>query len=106
MKKRFPIKNIKVGGTKFSNYQQYGVLCIKSLGYGVITSNQLEALRRCILRKIKRKGIVWIRVQCTYPVTKKSIGSRMGKGVGPVKSHIFNMKQGRVLLEVQTLISK
>jgi ribosomal protein L16/L10AE len=58
MKKKFKIKNIKVGGTKFSNYQQYGILCIKSLGYGILTTNQLEAIRRCILRKIKRKGII------------------------------------------------
>lgn len=30
----------------------------------------------------------------------------MGKGVGPVKFYIFNMKAGLVLLELQTLISK
>jgi ribosomal protein L16/L10AE len=58
MKKKFRIKNIKVGSSKFSNYQQYGILCIKSLGYGILTTNQLEAIRRCILRKIKRKGII------------------------------------------------
>jgi len=58
MKKKFRIKNIKKGSKIFSNYQQYGVLCIKSLNYGVITDNQLEAVRRGILRSIKRKGIV------------------------------------------------
>lgn len=57
-KKKFRIKNIKQGGSLFSNYQQYGSLCIKSLSYGVLTSNQLESIRRCILRKIKRKGII------------------------------------------------
>ena len=58
MKKRFKIKNIKQGGTTFSNYQQYGVLCIKSLDYGILMDNQLEAERRFLIRKIKRKGII------------------------------------------------
>ena len=106
MKKKFRIKSIKRGGTKFSNYQQYGVLCIKSLDYSQLTANQLESIRRCILRKIKRKGIVWVRVQCTYPITKKSAGSRMGKGVGPIKFYISNIKKGRILLELQTILSK
>ena len=53
MKKKFNIKNISQGGTIFSSYQQYGVLCIKSISYGILTVNQLESIRRCILRKIK-----------------------------------------------------
>lgn len=58
MKKKFNIKNIKQGGSTFSSYQQYGVLCIKGLSYGILTVTQLESIRRCILRKIKRKGII------------------------------------------------
>jgi ribosomal protein L16/L10AE len=58
MKKKFRIKNIKQGGSKFATYQQYGSICIKSKNYGILTDNQLEAVRRCILRKIKKKGII------------------------------------------------
>ena len=58
MKKKFRVKNIKKGFSNFSNYQQYGVICIKSMSYGILTDNQLEAIRRCILRKIKKKGII------------------------------------------------
>jgi len=58
MKKKFRIKNIKQGFSKFSNYQQYGLVCIKSLGFGVLTDSQLECIRRCILRKIKKKGLI------------------------------------------------
>jgi ribosomal protein L16/L10AE len=58
MKKRFKKKNIKQGGTAFSNYQQYGFICIKSLAYGVLMDNQLESVRKCIVRKIKRRGII------------------------------------------------
>jgi len=106
MKKKFQIKNIKKGGSRFSNYQQYGFLCIKSLNHGILTVNQLESIRRCILRKLKRKCIIWIRAECVYPITKKSAGSRMGKGVGPIKNYIMNVKSGRILLELQATVSK
>ncbi len=106
MKKKFRIKCIKSGGSKFTHYQQYGVICIKSRNYGILMDNQLESVRRCILRKIKKKGIIWIRVKCIYPVTGKSSGSRMGKGIGSVKFYISNIKQGLILLELHTSITK
>jgi ribosomal protein L16/L10AE len=58
MKKRFKKKNIKQGGTSSSNYQQQGFMCIKSLSYGILLSIQLEAVRLCLVKKIKRKGVV------------------------------------------------
>jgi large subunit ribosomal protein L16 len=106
MKKKFKKKSIKKGGVAFSNYLQYGSLCIKSLTYGVLVSNQLESVRRCLIKKISRKGVIWLRVNCIYPVTKKSAGSRMGKGVGPIKYYITNIKKGLILLELQTLITQ
>jgi ribosomal protein L16/L10AE len=30
----------------------------------------------------------------------------MGKGVGPVKHYVSNVKTGKVILELQTLVSK
>jgi ribosomal protein L16/L10AE len=57
-KKKFKVKNIKHGGTNFSNYQQYGILCIKSLSYGILTNNQLESLRRSIVRLVKKKAVI------------------------------------------------
>ena len=58
MKKIFRIKNIDKGGSLFSNYQQYGIISIKALNFGILTASQLESVRRCVLRKIKRKGVV------------------------------------------------
>lgn len=106
MNKRFRIKSVKKGGSKFLNYPQFGVLCLKSMSYGILTATQLESIRRCILRKIKKKGLIWIRTYCTHPVTKKSEGSRMGKGVGGVKYYIANVKRGKILIELQVLVSK
>lgn len=45
-------------------------------------------------------------MQCTYPITKKSTGSRMGKGVGPVKFYVANIKKGCILLELQAIITQ
>jgi large subunit ribosomal protein L16 len=106
MKKRFKKKIIKKGGGAFSNYLQYGSLCIKSLSYGIIVSNQLESVRRCLIKKINRKGIIWLRVTCFYPITKKSSGSRMGKGVGSIKHYINNVTKGTIILELQTVITQ
>jgi large subunit ribosomal protein L16 len=100
MKKRFRIKNRKQGGSVFSNYIQYGTICIKSTNYGILTNKQLESFRKCITKKVNSKGVFWIRVRCVFPVTKKSAGSRMGKGAGPLNHHIANIKKGHIILEV------
>jgi ribosomal protein L16/L10AE len=49
-----------------------------------LTAKQLEAIRRVFVRETKREGSFFIRVQNNQLLTKKSKGSRMGKGVGSV----------------------
>jgi len=41
-----------------------------------------------------------------YPITQKAIGSRMGKGCGAVKKYVFNLSKGKIVLELEALISK
>lgn len=106
MKKKFRLKNIKKTNSNFLSYPQYGTLSIKSLNYGILTALQLESIRKCILRKIKKRGIIWVRSSCIFPITKKSEGSRMGKGKGPIKFYIAHVKAGSILLEMQIFLSK
>ena len=47
-----------------------------------MTSRQIEAARRAIVRHVKRRGKLWIRVFPDKPVTKKPAETRMGKGKG------------------------
>ncbi len=65
-----------------------------------LTSRQIEAARRTMVRYIKRRGKVWIRVFPDKPVTKKAAETRMGNGKGAVEFWVSVIKPGRVLFEM------
>jgi large subunit ribosomal protein L16 len=68
-----------------------------------MTSRQIEAARRVIVRETRRGGHYWIRIFPDKPVTKKPAETRMGKGKGPVDHWVAVIKPGRVLFEVAGL---
>jgi len=65
-----------------------------------ITSRQIEAARRVIVRYLRRGGQVWIRIFPDKSVTKKPAETRMGSGKGAVDHWVAVVKPGRVLFEV------
>ena len=65
-----------------------------------MTSRQIEAARRAIVRNIKRRGKVWIRVFPDKPYTQKAAETRMGKGKGSVEYYVAVVKPGRILFEM------
>ena len=65
-----------------------------------IKSNQIEAARVAINRKLERKGNVWLRVFPDKPITKKPSEVRMGKGKGSPEFWAANIKPGVILFEV------
>lgn len=65
-----------------------------------MTSRQIEAARRAIVRYIKRRGKVWIRVFPDKPYTQKPAETRMGKGKGSVEYYVAVIKPGRILFEM------
>ncbi|MFW5692477.1 MAG: 50S ribosomal protein L16 [Chloroflexota bacterium] len=65
-----------------------------------LTSRQIEAARRAMVRYIKRRGKIWIRVFPDKPVTQKPAETRMGKGKGSVEFWVAVIKPGRVLFEM------
>lgn len=73
---------------------------LKILDNGVISSVVLEAARRSITRKLKRLGNLKINGFSHVPVTAKSLGVRMGKGVGSISGWVFPVKRGRILFEL------
>jgi large subunit ribosomal protein L16 len=79
----------------------FGNFGIKVLRSGRISAQQLETLRKAILKKIKGRGKVWIRVFPYLPVTSKPAEVRMGKGKGSVSYWCFPVNAGRILLELQ-----
>ena len=77
-----------------------GLYGLQALEAGQITSNQIEAARVAMTRYIKRGGKVWIKIFPDKPVTRKPIGTRMGKGKGAVEFWVANVKPGRVMFEI------
>jgi len=79
---------------------QFGDYGLQAIEPAWITSRQIEACRRTIVRHIKRRGKVWIRIFPDKPVTAKPAETRMGKGKGSVDHWVAVIKPGRVLFEM------
>ncbi len=65
-----------------------------------MTSRQIEAARRAMVRSIRRRGKIWIRVFPDKPYTKKAAETRMGNGKGSVEYYVAVIKPGRILFEM------
>jgi large subunit ribosomal protein L16 len=82
------------------NRVSFGEFGLQALEPSWITSRQIEAARRAIVRHVRRGGKLWIRVFPDKPVTKKPAESRQGSGKGAVDHWVAVVKPGRVLFEI------
>ena len=78
----------------------FGELALQTLENGKITSQQIEAARIAITRKIKRGAKLWIRIFPDKPITKKPAETRMGKGKGDVAGWVAPVRKGQLLYEI------
>jgi large subunit ribosomal protein L16 len=83
-----------------SNKLKFGVIGLKSIESGTISSRQLEAARQAINRKMKRKGKLWLRIFPSISVTAKPAAVRMGKGKGSVSHWVSKIGSGTIILEL------
>lgn len=96
----------KVRKSKLSKYNyktnklNFGSIGLKACESGLISSNQLEAARQAITRKIKRKGKLWLKIFPNIPVTKKPLETRMGKGKGILSHWAARVRGGSILFEL------
>ena len=65
-----------------------------------ITSNQIEAARKVLTRVTGKGGKLWIRIFPDRPVTMKPAEVGMGSGKGDPKHFVFEVRPGRILLEL------
>jgi len=77
-----------------------GCFGLRTLESGRVTARQIEATRRAITRKMKRRGRVWVLIFPHKPITSKPIEVRMGKGKGNVDYWVASVRQGKVLFLV------
>ncbi len=78
----------------------FGEFGLQALEPAWITSRQIEAARRSMVRFIKRGGKIWIRIFPDHPVTIKGAETRMGGGKGAPDHWVAVVKPGRVLFEI------
>ncbi len=78
----------------------FGTFGIKALQPAFISAQQIEAARIAITRHLRRTGKVWIRIFPDYPVTRKPLEVRMGKGKGNPEFWAARVRPGTVLFEV------
>ncbi len=79
----------------------FGSYGLKSLDSHWISSKQIEAARRAILRYLKKGGKLWIRIFPQKPITSKGTEFSMGGGKGDVIGYSFPIKPGRIIFELE-----
>lgn len=82
------------------NTLSFGEYGLQALEPCWMTSRQIEAARRAIVRYVQRGGKLWIRVFPDKPVTAKPAETRMGAGKGDVDHWVAVVKPGRVIFEM------
>jgi len=84
----------------------FGSYGLKSLDLKWVSSTQLEAARRAILRYLKKGGKMWLRVFPNKVVTKKGVEVPMGGGKGAPDHFVFPVKPGRIIFELEGIDEK
>jgi large subunit ribosomal protein L16 len=81
----------------------FGDYGLRGLEPGWITSRQIEATRRSIIRAVRRTGKIWIRIFPDRPITERAAESRMGSGKGSLKYWVAVVQPGDMLFEITGL---
>jgi large subunit ribosomal protein L16 len=87
----------KAGRGNSLSFGDYGLQAVEPCW---MTSRQIEAARRAIVRYVKRGGKLWIRIFPDKPVTARAAETRMGKGKGAVDHWVAVVKPGRMIFEM------
>lgn len=91
----------KKGIDQKSNTVAFGSYGLKAMGEKWITSRQIEASRRAIIRYLRKGGKLWIRIFPDKPVTRKGTEVPMGGGKGSVEFYVFPVRPGRIMFEIE-----
>lgn len=93
---------VETRGTEVS----FGSFGLKATTAKWVTSNQIEAARRMIIRYLKKGGKLWIRIFPDKVITRKGQEVPMGGGKGSPDHYVFPVKPGRMLFELEGIEEK
>lgn len=88
------------GMAQRGNTIAFGTYGLQALEPHWITSRQIEAGRRAIVRYVRRGGKLWIRIFPDKPVTMRAAETRMGSGKGTVDHWVAVVKPGHMIYEM------
>jgi large subunit ribosomal protein L16 len=90
------IRGLAIRGSEIS----FGDFALKTTEAGYLTSRQIEAARRVVVRYLKKGGKMWIRVFPDKPYTKKPLEVPMGGGKGGLEMYRAPVRPGRIIFEL------
>ena len=79
----------------------FGSYGLKSLATKWVSSRQIEAARRAVIRYLKKGGKLWLRIFPDKPITRKGTEVPMGGGKGSVDHYAYPLKPGRIIFELE-----
>jgi len=83
-------------GTEIA-FGEYGLQALEPCW---MTSRQIEAARRAIVRRVRRGGKLWLRVFPDKPTTRRPAETRLGGGKGNLDQWVAVVKPGRIIFEL------
>lgn len=90
----------KIGVASRGTSVSFGSFGVKTLSYGRITSNQIEAARRAAKRHAGKASKMWVRIFPDRPYTAKAPEVPMGSGKGDLQGYEVEVLPGRMLFEI------
>lgn len=98
----FFFSNKKFKEDKRSFLLNHGDLALFAEESGFVTAAEVKSVAFFFRKNVKKNGKIWFNILPNVTFTKKSIGTRMGKGKGLFSTYAFPVKKGRLILEVKT----
>jgi len=95
-------RDVETRGTEIS----FGSFGLKAVSSKWVTSAQIEAARRAVIRYLKKGGKLWIRIFPDKVITRKGQEVPMGGGKGSPDHYVFPVKSGRMLFELEGIDEK
>lgn len=85
---------------------QNGSFYLKACEFGILNSKEIDSARKVILKKLKKRGKLWLRIFPNHPVTRKPVEVRMGKGKGGLDHWVCKVRPGVILYEIEGVSPK
>jgi large subunit ribosomal protein L16 len=103
---RKQMRGTMAGRSKGCRDVMFGEFGLEAVEPAWLTTQQIEALRVTVARKMPKEGKFFLRVFPDKPISKKPAETRMGKGKGNPEIWVSVVKRGRVLCELGSMDAK